>query len=47
MTDEYLAFYGTIFGILSHLFSDHKIIECKWVFEIKENPSGMINKYKA
>lgn len=26
---------------------DRKIIGCKWVFRIKRNPDGPINKYKA
>lgn len=26
---------------------DQNIVGCKWVFRIKQNPDGSINKYKA
>lgn len=24
-----------------------RVVDCKWVFKVKENPNGSVNKYKA
>ena len=32
---------------LVDLPTSRKVIGCKWVFRVKENPDGSINKYKA
>lgn len=36
---------GTL--VLTTLPSDRKLIGCKWVFKVKENVDGSINKYKS
>lgn len=47
MTDEYLALLRNQTWSLVELPSDRKAIGCKWVFKVKENPEGSVNKYKA
>ncbi|RVW15239.1 Retrovirus-related Pol polyprotein from transposon RE1 [Vitis vinifera] len=47
MTDEYLALLRNNTWDLVPLPTDRKLIGCKWVFKVKENPDGTINKYKA
>ena len=32
---------------IATLFYDHKAIKGKWVFKLKENPDGSIERYKA
>lgn len=33
--------------VLTTLPSNMKTIGCKWVFKVKENPYGSVNKYKS
>lgn len=47
LRDEYLALMRNNTWSLVHLPSNRKGIGCKWVFKVKENPDGTINKYKA
>ncbi|RVW21952.1 Retrovirus-related Pol polyprotein from transposon RE1 [Vitis vinifera] len=47
MTDEYLALLRNNTWDLVPPPTDRKLIGCKWVFKVKENPDGTINKYKA
>ncbi|KAL6339591.1 hypothetical protein AAG906_034676 [Vitis piasezkii] len=47
MTDEYLALLRNDTWNLVPPPTDRKLIGCKWVFKVKENPDGTINKYKA
>ena len=47
MTDEYLAHLRNNTWDLVPPPTDRKLIGCKWVFKVKENPDGTINKYEA
>ena len=47
MLDEYFALIKNQTWTLVFAPNDSKIIGCKWVFTIKENPNGTIQKYKA
>jgi histone deacetylase 1/2 len=47
MQDEYNALLKNNTWTLTTLPSDRKVIGCKWVFQIKQNPDGSILKYKA
>ena len=47
MTDEFLALLRNNTWSLVPLPEGRKAIECKWVFKVKENPDGTINKYKT
>ena len=47
MTDEYLALLWNDTWNLVPPPTDRKLISCKWVFKVKENLDGTINKYKA
>lgn len=47
MTDEFLALQRNNTWSLVSLPRSRKAIGCKWVFRVKENPNGSINKYKA
>ena len=47
MQDEYLALMRNGTWTLVDLPLNRQAIGCKWVFKIKENPDGTINKYKA
>jgi histone deacetylase 1/2 len=47
MKDEYNALLNNNTWTLTNLPSDRKVIGCKWVFRIKQNPDGSILKYKA
>ncbi|KAK6162474.1 hypothetical protein DH2020_002315 [Rehmannia glutinosa] len=47
MTEEYLALLRNDTWSLVPLPTGRKAIGCKWVFKVKENPDGTINKHKA
>lgn len=47
MTDHFSALQRNNTWSLVDLPSGRKAIGCKWVFKMKENPDGSINKYKA
>jgi histone deacetylase 1/2 len=47
MKEEYTALLKNETWSLVPLPSNRESIGCKWVFRIKENPDGTINKYKA
>ncbi|KAM1079012.1 hypothetical protein ACFX2B_013622 [Malus domestica] len=47
MQDEYNALLSTGTWSLVHSISSHNIVGCKWVFRIKRNPDGSIDRYKA
>ena len=47
MTDEFLTLLRNNTWSLVPLPEGRKDIECKWVFKVKENPDGTINKYKT
>lgn len=47
MRDELFALDRNQTWPLFPLPPDRKIIGCKWVFKLKENPDGTINKHKA
>lgn len=47
MQDEYLALMRNETWSLVPLPADRHAIGCKWVFKVKENPDGTIQKYKA
>uniref|UniRef100_A0A803QET1 Reverse transcriptase Ty1/copia-type domain-containing protein n=1 Tax=Cannabis sativa TaxID=3483 RepID=A0A803QET1_CANSA len=47
MTDEVLALTRNKTYTLVKLPPSKKAIGCKWVYRIKENPDGTINKHKA
>ncbi|KAL6318342.1 hypothetical protein AAG906_039434 [Vitis piasezkii] len=46
MRDKYLALMRNGTWSLVSLPEGRKIIRCKWVFNIKENPDGTVYKYK-
>ena len=46
MRDKYLALMRNGTWSLVSLPEGRKTIRCKWVFKIKENPDGTVNKYK-
>lgn len=45
--DEYLAFLRNNTWSLVPLLANRKAIRCNWIYKVKENPDGTINKYKA
>nr|KYP45016.1 hypothetical protein KK1_033477 [Cajanus cajan] len=47
MKQEYFAFLKNNTWTLVQLPPNRNAIGCKWVFRIKENPDGSINRYKA
>ncbi|KAL6315361.1 hypothetical protein AAG906_000468 [Vitis piasezkii] len=47
MIDEYSALLRNNTWSLVDLLAGRKVIGCKWIFRVKENPDGSINKYKA
>ncbi|GAU30708.1 hypothetical protein TSUD_39320 [Trifolium subterraneum] len=47
MKTEYKALMDNHTWSLVPLPSHRKAIGCKWIFRIKENPDGSVNKYKA
>ena len=47
MIDEYSALLRNNTWSLVDLPVGRKVIGCKWIFRVKENPDGSINKYKA
>jgi len=47
MTNEFLALQRNNIWSLVSLPLGRKTIGCKWVFRVKENPNGNINKYRA
>lgn len=47
MGDEFLALRRNGTWTLVSLPTDRKVIGCKWVFKLKENPDGILHKYKA
>lgn len=47
MREEYSALLKNNAWTLMELPPHRKAIGCKWVFKLKENPDGSINKYKA
>ena len=47
MQDEFLDLLRNGTWSLVDLTKDRQAIGCKWVFKLKENPDGSINKYKA
>ncbi|WJZ84694.1 hypothetical protein VitviT2T_004287 [Vitis vinifera] len=47
MIDEYSALLRNNMWSLVDLPAGRKLIGCKWIFRVKENPDGSINKYKA
>lgn len=47
MNDEYSALMRNQTWTLTHLPPKRHAIGCKWVFRIKQNPDGSMNKYKA
>jgi histone deacetylase 1/2 len=47
MKDEYQALINNNTWTLIPLPPHRKAIGCKWIFRVKENPDGTINKYKA
>ena len=47
MIDEYLDLLrNNTWNLVPHP-TDRKLIDSKWVFKVKKNPNGTINKYKA
>nr|KYP74150.1 hypothetical protein KK1_006817 [Cajanus cajan] len=47
MQQEYNALINNNTWTLVNLPQNRKAIGCKWVFRIKENPDGTVNRYKA
>ncbi|WKA06999.1 hypothetical protein VitviT2T_024870 [Vitis vinifera] len=47
MIDEYFVLLRNNTWSLVDLPAGRKVIRCKWIFRVKENPDGSINKYKA
>jgi histone deacetylase 1/2 len=47
MQAEYTALLNNATWSLVSLPSNRKAIGCKWVFRVKENPDGSVNRYKA
>jgi hypothetical protein len=47
MNDEYLALMDNKTWHLVPPSSTRNIIDCKWVFRIKKNADGTIDRYKA
>lgn len=47
MTDEFQVLLRNNTWTLVPLPPQRKAIGCKWVFRIKQNPDGSIQKYKA
>src|ERR1044072_5904673 len=47
MQSEFSALLNNGTWSLVPLPSDSKPIGCKWVFRVKQNPDGSVNKYKA
>ena len=44
---EYEALINNHTWDLVSLPTNRKVVGCKWVFQVNENPDGTINKYKA
>jgi Reverse transcriptase (RNA-dependent DNA polymerase) len=47
MTNKITVFWQNKIFTLTLLPSERKAIKCKWVFKIKYNSDGMIDKYKT
>ena len=47
MIDEYSTLLRHNTWSLVDLLAGRKVIGCKWIFRVKENPDASINKYKA
>jgi hypothetical protein len=47
MDEEMAALDGNVTWELVALPKDKKTIECKWVYTVKHNVDGCVNKYKA
>lgn len=47
MQAEYDALMRNVTWPLVELPANHQAIGCRWVFRVKENPDGTVNKYKA
>lgn len=47
MIDEFRALQRNNTRTLVSLPEGRKAVGCKWVYKVKENPDGSINKYKA
>jgi histone deacetylase 1/2 len=47
MQYEYKALMNNLTWSLVPLPPHRRLIGCKWIFKVKENPGGSINKYKA
>lgn len=47
MESEYASLIKNETWVLTTLPPHRKVIGCKWVFKLKENPDGSIAKYKA
>ena len=47
MIDEYSTLLRHNTWSLVDLLAGRKVIGCKWIFRVKENPDGSINKYKS
>jgi histone deacetylase 1/2 len=47
MQDEYKALMDNNTWTLVPLPPHRKAIGCKWIFRVKENPDGVVNKYKT
>ena len=45
MEDEFLALLRNGTSLLVDLPLGRKAIGCKWVFKMKENPDGTVNKW--
>jgi Reverse transcriptase (RNA-dependent DNA polymerase) len=47
MANEITALWQNKTFTLAPLLPERKAVKCKWVFKIKYNSDGMIDKYKA
>ena len=47
MIGEYSTLLRNNMWSLVDLLASRKVTRCKWVFKVKENSDGSINKYKA
>jgi hypothetical protein len=47
MDNEYNSLLKNQTWILDKLPSHHKLVDCKWVYQVKTNPDGTVSKFKV
>ena len=47
MVDEMTTLHDNGTSQLVHLPSDNSVVSCRWIFTVKYNPDGSVERYKA